>query len=75
MMTFNLKNRIRRKVQGIHGKLFLSSYKGDDYHCNICDSGFKRMIDLHDGYYIRGEFSDHSLKNAICPNCGKKVDK
>ena len=70
MLSFNLKNRIRRKVQTVHGKLFLSHYTGDGYSCNICDHSFKKMIDLHDGYYIRGQYSDHSLKNAICPNCG-----
>jgi SAM-dependent methyltransferase len=70
MLTFNLKNRLRRKVMGIHGKLFLSSYLGDALECNICRNTFRKMIDLHDGYTIRGQYSDHSLKNTICPNCG-----
>jgi len=70
MMTFNLKNRFRRKLQTMHAKTFPGSYKGKGYHCNICDHSFKKMIDLHDGYTIRGKFVDHSLPNGICPNCG-----
>ena len=70
MATFNLKNRVRRKLQRIHGKVFLASFKGDEYYCNICDHSFNRMLYLHDGYTIRGAYSDHSMANAICPNCG-----
>lgn len=69
-MTFNLKNRLRRKLQTIHGRVFPAAYKGDAYTCNICGGRFGKMIDLHDAYYIRGELTDHSLDNAICPNCG-----
>lgn len=69
-MAFNLKNRIRRKLYSFHGKVFLSSYKGTKFHCNICDQSFDKMIKLYDSYTIRGKDSDHSLPNAICPNCG-----
>ncbi len=68
-MAFNLKNRIKRKLVSFHGKAFLSSYKGSKYHCNICNNSFDKMLTLHDSYTIRGEVSDHSLPNAICPNC------
>lgn len=70
MTTFNLKNRLRRKIQTVHAKLFPSAYEGDAFACNICQHSFSRMIDLHDAYTIRGKHSDHSLPNAICPNCG-----
>lgn len=70
MMTFNLKNRLRRQAQKIHARVFPSVYRGNAFSCNICGGAFSRMIDLHDGYTIRGEFSDHSMRNAICPRCG-----
>lgn len=69
-MAFNLKNRLRRKLLFIHARLFPAAYKGDRFQCNICEHSFGRMIDLHDGYSIRNQWVDHSLPNAICPNCG-----
>lgn len=68
-MAFNLENRIKRKIYNFHGKLFPDAYKGDKYYCNICDNHFGKMIKLHDSYTIRGKVWDHSLPNAICPNC------
>lgn len=69
-MTFNFWNRALRKIKWVFHTNFYSFYKGDKYHCNICDTSFKAMVDLNDKYSIRGKMIDHYTPNAICPRCG-----
>jgi DNA-directed RNA polymerase subunit RPC12/RpoP len=38
-------------------KVYALLYRGNNYHCSVCDSSFKRFIQLKNG-------------ELVCPRCG-----
>lgn len=48
-------------------------YMGGDLGCPICGGKFARMKPFIGGCHLRGVYTDHFTKNAICPRCHSDI--
>lgn len=48
-------------------------YRGENFFCPVCNTGFNRFKKYIGEYYIKGKLTDHTTQNYFCPKCGSGI--
>ncbi len=71
-MFKKLYRRIKVLYQNLKRADYLF-YKGVNYSCPVCNTGFNRLKPYKGEYYIKGKRIDHATQNYFCPKCGSGI--